>query len=140
MTSWTVDRQTSLSMGFPRQEYWNGLSFPFPGALPDPGIKPASPAWAGGFFTAQPPGKPWCCGCWLKRETCFILAAILCMRACFVPDSIPEWGARWWGGPMGKHRHIPCSHWSLSEAEAAVYLIGCNAASHYSFHLHFFVF
>ena len=28
---WTVVRQASLSMGFPRQEYWNGLPFPSPG-------------------------------------------------------------------------------------------------------------
>ena len=51
----------SLSMGFSRQEYWSGLPFPAPGDLPDPGIKPvilASPALAGGFFTAEPPGKP----------------------------------------------------------------------------------
>ena len=45
-------------MGFPRQEYWHGLSFPSPGELPDPGIKSMSPALAGGFFTAEPPGKP----------------------------------------------------------------------------------
>ena len=31
-------------MGFPRQQYWSGLPFPSPGDLPDPGIKPASPA------------------------------------------------------------------------------------------------
>ena len=37
-------RQASLSMGFPRQEYWSGLPFPSPGDLPDPGIKPGSPA------------------------------------------------------------------------------------------------
>ena len=43
-------------MGFPRQEYWNGLLFPSPGRLPDPGIEPVSPA--GGFIPAQPPGKP----------------------------------------------------------------------------------
>ena len=30
-------------MGFPRQEYWSGWSFPPPGDLPDPGIEPASP-------------------------------------------------------------------------------------------------
>ena len=36
--------QTPLSMGFPRQEYWSGLPFPFPGNLPDPGIEPSSPA------------------------------------------------------------------------------------------------
>jgi len=31
-------------MRFPRQEYWSGLSFPSPGDLPNPRIKPASPA------------------------------------------------------------------------------------------------
>ena len=36
--------QATLSMGFLRQEYWSGLSFPPPGDLMDPGIKPASPA------------------------------------------------------------------------------------------------
>ena len=40
-----------LSMGFPRQEYWVGLPLPHPGDLPDPGIKPASPGFAGRFFT-----------------------------------------------------------------------------------------
>ena len=45
-------------MGFPRQEYWSGLPFPSPGDLPDPGIEPVSPALAGGFFTAEIPGKP----------------------------------------------------------------------------------
>ena len=38
-----VAHQTPLSMGFCRQEYWNGLSFPPPGNLPNPGIEPASP-------------------------------------------------------------------------------------------------
>ena len=50
MTPWTVALQAPLSVGFPRQEYWSGLSFPSPGHLPDPGIKPVSPALAGGFF------------------------------------------------------------------------------------------
>ena len=31
-------------MGFSKQEYWNGLPFPPPGDLPDPGIEPVSPA------------------------------------------------------------------------------------------------
>ena len=42
--SWTAVRQALLSMGFSRQEYWSGLPFPSPGDLPDPGIKPGSPA------------------------------------------------------------------------------------------------
>ena len=51
-------RQASLSVGFPRQEYWSGLPFFSPGDLPNPGIKPTSPALAGGLFTTEPPGKP----------------------------------------------------------------------------------
>ena len=42
-------------MGFFRQECWSGL--PSPEDLPDSGINPVSPALAGGFFTAEPPGK-----------------------------------------------------------------------------------
>ena len=45
-------------MGFPRQEFWSGLPLPSPGDLPDPGIEPASPALAGGFFTPEPPEVP----------------------------------------------------------------------------------
>ena len=42
-TPWTVAYQIPPSMGFSRQEYWNGLPFPSPGDLPDPGIEPRSP-------------------------------------------------------------------------------------------------
>jgi len=45
-------------MGFPRQEYWNGLPFPSPGDLCHPGIEPLSPELAGKFFAAEPPGLP----------------------------------------------------------------------------------
>ena len=41
---WTVAHQTSLFMGFPRQEYWSGLPFPSPKDLLDPGLEPTSPA------------------------------------------------------------------------------------------------
>ena len=53
VTPWTVTRQVPLSMGLSWQEYWSGLPFLPPGDLPDPGIKPtspASPALAGRFF------------------------------------------------------------------------------------------
>ena len=56
-TPWTIDHQPPLSGEFSRQEYWSGLSFPPPGDLPNPGVKPTSsvsPAWAGGFFTTVP--------------------------------------------------------------------------------------
>ena len=58
MTPWTVCPEASQSMGFSRQEYWSGLPSPSPANLSDPGIKTGSPALAGGFFTAVPPGKP----------------------------------------------------------------------------------
>ena len=58
LTAWPVAHQALLSTGFPRQEYWSELPFPSPGDLPKPGIKHASPALAGGFFIAEPPGKP----------------------------------------------------------------------------------
>ena len=50
--------QAPLSMGSPSQEYWTGLLFLCPGDLLDPGIKLASPALAGSFFSTVPPRKP----------------------------------------------------------------------------------
>ena len=40
----TLACQAPLSMGFSKQEYWGGLPVPSPGDLPNPGIKPGSPA------------------------------------------------------------------------------------------------
>ena len=62
--SWTVACQAPLSMGFPRIDYLNGLPFPSLGDLPDPNIKPTSPALAGGCFTTESPGKP--CGIYIQ--------------------------------------------------------------------------
>ena len=44
VTPWTVDLQAPLSMEFSRQEYWSGFPLSSPGDLPNPGIKPWSPA------------------------------------------------------------------------------------------------
>ena len=59
MTQWTTACEAPLSLGFPREEYSNALSFPSAKDLPNIGIEPKmSPALAGGFFTTSPPGKP----------------------------------------------------------------------------------
>ena len=58
MTPWTVAYQAPRSMGFSRQEYWSGLPFPSSGDLPDPGIKPRSPALQTDALPSEPPGKP----------------------------------------------------------------------------------
>ena len=53
VTPGTVACHAPLSMGFSRQEYWSGLSFPSPGDLPDPGTESTSvesSALAGRFF------------------------------------------------------------------------------------------
>ena len=54
-----VARQAPLFMGFPRQEYWSGLPFPFLENLSDLVIEPRSPALAGRFVTTETPGKPY---------------------------------------------------------------------------------
>ena len=55
---WTVACQALLSMRFPSQEYWNGLSLPSPGYLPNPGIIPRSPTLQVDSLPTTPPGKP----------------------------------------------------------------------------------
>jgi len=52
-TPWTVACQVPLSMRFSRQEYWSGLPFPSPGDLPNPGIKPRSPALQADYFPTE---------------------------------------------------------------------------------------
>ena len=59
VTPWSVARQAPLSMGFSRQEYWNGLPFPSSGDLPDPGIEPASPASQADSLPTELWGKPY---------------------------------------------------------------------------------
>ena len=79
-TLWTVAHQAPLSMGFPRQEYWSGLSFASPTDLPNPGTESAFPAMAGGFLTTEPPGKPYT---WLYMV--FSLELQLCYKS-FLPS------------------------------------------------------
>jgi hypothetical protein len=54
VTPWTAAYQAPPSMGFSRQEYWSGVPFPSPGDLPDPGIKPGSPALQADALPSKP--------------------------------------------------------------------------------------
>ena len=56
-TLWTVAHQAPLSRGFSRQESRNGLPCPPPEDLPDPGIKPTSPALQADSLPIEPLGK-----------------------------------------------------------------------------------
>ena len=59
-TPWTVAYQAPPFMGFSRQEYWSGVPFPSPGDLPNPGIKPESPALQADALPSEPPGSLKC--------------------------------------------------------------------------------
>ena len=52
-----VAHQVPPRMEFSRQEYWSGLPFPSPGDLPNPGIKPGSPALWADALLSEPPGN-----------------------------------------------------------------------------------
>ena len=72
----TVAYQAPPSMGFSRQKYCSGLSFPTPRDLPDPGIKHTSlvsPALAGNFFTTELLGKPL-----MADDMCLLFVPIAC--------------------------------------------------------------
>ena len=56
-TPWAVACQAPL-WGFSRPEYWSGLSCPPPGNLPNPRIKPKSPALQADSLPSEVPGKP----------------------------------------------------------------------------------
>ena len=97
-TSWTVVCQAPLSMGFSRPEYWSGLPLPSPRDLPNPGIKPRSPALQTDSLPSEPPGnrrlpqiqqikhihqqtpqlKPWFFFCWA-----FFLLSIHSVNVCW---------------------------------------------------------
>ena len=65
-------RQAPLSTEFSRQEYWGGLPFPSPGDLPDPGIRPRSPALQADSLLSEPPEKSY-----FKTHNCSILKTFL---------------------------------------------------------------
>ena len=61
MNPWIIAHQAPLSMGFSRQEYCSGWPFSSPGDLPDPRIKPRSPALQTDSSPSEPPGNPNIC-------------------------------------------------------------------------------
>ena len=82
-----------------RQEYWSRLPFPFPGDLPNPGIKPGSPALQADSLLTLPPGKlsnPLCSGMvlprrhWFFKKSCLVEHSTFCVclkvsSCCHVP-------------------------------------------------------
>ena len=79
VTPWSIIHQALLSMGFFRQEYWSGLPRPPSGDLPDPGIKPASPALKADSLLLSHYSV-------LKgKETCIIFNLLKCIETFYDP-------------------------------------------------------
>ena len=80
VTSGTVARQAPLSIGFPRKEYQSGLLFPSPEGLPNPEIKPQSPAWQLDSLPLGHQGSPY-----IKLDAMF---KTLCIKKFPLPQSL----------------------------------------------------
>ena len=109
-TPWTGAHQALLSMGFSRQECWSGLPCTPLGDLSIPGIEPGSlmsPALAGGFFTTEPPGKPFQDP--IKSQTVKLVLKILWV-------------------PIEQHLHPPRS--PASESETYCYHLSPHNVAH----------
>ena len=109
--------QAPPSMGFSRQEYWSGSSFPSPGDLPDPGIK------SGLLHCSQILSN------WATKEATYHTCRCCCCITSIVSDSVRphRWQPTRFHGPWdspGKNTGVSC-HFLLqsmkvkSESEVA---------------------
>ena len=120
-TLWTVARQALVSMGFFRQEYWNGLPFPSLGDLPGPGIKSGSSALQADSLPPSHQGSHNCIVIISEVEICTLV--YMC-----VGDQLVGWGALSCGGGVKrqycwfgrwKRGHEPRNAVELSRLERA---------------------
>ena len=58
VTPWTGACQIPLSMGFPRQEYWSGLTFLLQGIFLTQGLNPSLLHWQADFLSLSHQGSP----------------------------------------------------------------------------------
>ena len=107
-------------MGFSRQEYWRGLTFPPPGDLPDPEIKLAlleAPVLVGKFFTPEPPAAA---ATAQERGSCDVCDGTGAQWRGATPFQGKEQGLCFDGAavkryPMSKLRETQVRQWALRE-------------------------
>ena len=102
----TVAYQVPPSIGFSRQDSWNGLPFPSPGDLPDPGIKlRSSPTFQADALTSEPPGSH---KVKVKSLSCVRLFATPWMVAYKAPQSMRFSRQEYWSGlPFPSQGDLP---------------------------------
>ena len=129
-TPWTVACQAPLSKEFSRKEYWNGLPFPSPGDLSNPGIEPMSlmsPHWQVGSLPLAPPGKP------QMRMLLLLLSHFSRVRLCATPwtaahQAPPSMGfsrQEYWSGAHGPYlinaqNACACQAWCLAYCRCSI--------------------
>ena len=102
-------------MGFPRHKYWSALTFPSPGDLPNPGIKPTSPALAGRSLTT-------------KQEIWYISSCDL-VHYVWIKNTA-DLQRRWWhptpvllpGKSHGRRSLVGCHPWGREESDMTEWL------------------
>ena len=86
ITPWTIALQIPLFLEFSRKEYQSGFPFPFPGDLPNSGIKPRSPelqTWnlQADSLPSEPPGKPKVCVSHFSPVSLFVTPWTIAVQA-----------------------------------------------------------
>ena len=72
------DPWTVFPLGFSRQEYWNGLPYPPPGDLPNPGVEPGSSTLQADSLPSEPPENPYIYLTFIKQIGSGKLRSVLC--------------------------------------------------------------
>ena len=83
---WTVALQAPLFIEFSRQEYWSGKPYTSPGDLPNPGIKPRSPALQANFLLLSHQGNSY-----FKDHYLSFILEMIPMNSFFLPEKCPLW-------------------------------------------------
>ena len=89
-TPWTIAHQAPLSKRFSRQEYQSGLPCPPPDDLPNPEIKPPSPALANRFFTPSTTWEALYISVKMNKRDPFILSPVSNVLLTYCYSSIKE--------------------------------------------------
>ena len=121
-TSWTVACQAPPSRGFSRQEYWSGLPFPFPGDLPDPGIKPWPPALQADLYWLSYKIASFWCHFILTFPGNGSLALEARFRLTFLPESFTD-GALSWILNHWTTREVPRNNYFMRACKYGAFLL-----------------